>query len=671
MKKLFSFLFGNNLSLYTMKKFLVTVVVCLLSLSLQAKVGFVVPATNPSSVSRSDIPMQYSNKDGVDHTPEKMAYDWFKTEYVDQNKGEFLSINSLSSIDVVTYPVLWIYVDRELNNWVKGGSNSPFTISDFDALFNATTVGYLKSYVQAGGSIFLCKQATRLVYKIDRIDYAPEFMNDGYSDADRTEGIKGLIGSGLDQAQQSDRRSHAIYYGLSHGTMGEQSYPLLTVDGSDISTWNGIGADGFVEYYSYDKDCAGDLCKRHKSGDNGIPNNDINSKNIIDWWEYYWKAEALGVRADIGDYCYFMAAEFKPGYTKCGTLNEFKGTVITMGSAAYQWGDNKGVGLSNVQKLTSNSLAYLESLRPLPENPGAETVFLLLDNLSKPEQNAKQWFIDNYILKGKGRFVAASDLSSIPACVKNIIVHADRTPLYDWTTNSISSNLTTWVKAGGNLVLLCQATMLAYNMGRISYSPWNEALETGVYPTGSDMNQINVNLGTRSDPDPAIEPNSMGQTSVDRSGDKLYAGLTPTPGKNNSKLISLFPYGTRFNNRCYWQEMLWRGDDPSVTEDRATESRARFDQFETRFNCTVLAVEAPVYDFCLASIIRFKGATSGSTYVDWNGTILAIGAGGFQYADDNSSLYGENGVMTQLVENAIRSMAPIDPCANCFIVTFR
>lgn len=631
---------------------------------MQAKVGFVVPATNSASTNRSDIPLQYSNKGGVDHTPEKMAYDWFKTEYVDKGEGDFLSINDLATVSRSTYSTIWIYVDRELKNW--NTDNGKFDTGSFDALFSSSISG-LTSYVQDGGCLFLCKQATRLVNKIGRIDYEPIFENDGYSDADRIDGIKGLIGSGLDGVQQSDRRSHAIYQNLSHGTMGDLSYPLLTVDGDDIFTWN---AAGFVEYYSYDKDCGGSLCKRHKEGDNGVANNEINSKNLIDWWEYYWKAEALGVRNDIGDYCFFMAAEFKPGYTKCGAKSEYKGTIITMGSAAYQWGDNKGVGLENLKKLTSNSISYLESFNA-PEkvpNPAAATAFLLMANTvgelpSAPERNAANEFAKTYFAEteqaSEGRYISLSELSNIPGTVKTIIIHADRAELFDWS--SYKENLKTWVKErGGNLVLLRQATVLASDMHRIDYAPHCQPLSNSASgenePERNQHDKIRVKMGI--DHDHIEDCSSYSPCYVDRSGDVLFDGMTIQEDGEN-KLITLNNGGLA-RNRCYWQSMRYDG-----THD-ATYSRALFDAFETRYNCEVLAVEGYVQDFCLASIIRFKkGTVPADSNASWRGAILAIGAGGFQYTEGNTNF----NTLNTLVKNAVESLKP-SACDNCFRITF-
>lgn len=652
-----------------MKKVFLFLAAALLSLSMQAKVGFVVPATNSASTNRSDIPLQYSNKGGVDHTPEKMAYDWFKTEYVDKGEGDFLSINDLATVSRSTYSTIWIYVDRELKNW--NTDNGKFDTGSFDALFSSSISG-LTSYVQDGGCLFLCKQATRLVNKIGRIDYEPIFENGGYSDADRIDGIKGLIGSSLDGIQQSDRRSHAIYQYLSHGTMGDLSYPLLTVDGDDIFTWN---AAGFVEYYSYDKDCGGSLCKRHKNGDNGVANDAINSKNLIDWWEYYWKAEALGVRNDIGDYCFFMAAEFKPGYTKCGAKSEYKGTIITMGSAAYQWGDNKGVGLENLKKLTSNSLSYLESFNE-PEkvaNPAAATAFLLMaadvaSLPSVPEKNAANEFAKTYFAEteqaSQGRYISLSELSSIPASVKTIIIHADRTELFDWS--SYTETLKTWVKNGGNLVLLRQATVLASEMGRIDYAPHCQALSKT--PTMDELDggnlgeagnnqydKIRVKIGI----DGISECGTYDPCSVDRSGDDLFAGMTKIVDGNNVT-ITLNTDGSA-RNRCYWQEI--KGNNA----ESATYSRVKFEEFQTRYHCEVLAVEGYVKDFCLASIIRFgRGTVPADSNANWKGSILAIGAGGFQYTDGNK---GNFGLMNTLVESAVESIKTAQ-CDNCFLITF-
>lgn len=309
---------------------------------------------------------------------------------------------------------------------------------------------------------------------------------------------------------------------------------------------------------------------------------------------------------------------------------------------------------------------------PATTNPSAATAFLLLGDanaLPESERNCAEWFLNGDVKSGAGRYLAVTDLSSIPATVKTIIIHADReAPVFDFS--DYASNLAAWVKAGGNLVLMRQATMLAYQMNRIDYAPHNDALvmEDNPKKTGhedrvqTDFTAINACLGTRD----GLATNSKGETSIDRSGDDFFNGMTITPGANGQKLITLNTANRRASNCCFWQEMYFQNPGSENTEDFATESRAKFDQFESKYNCQVLAVEAGILDFCLPAIIRFKSGTYNAE--TWKGSIMAIGAGGFQFNNENQANFE---VLGHVAENAKEYVAGGSACNNCFTITIR
>lgn len=307
---------------------------------------------------------------------------------------------------------------------------------------------------------------------------------------------------------------------------------------------------------------------------------------------------------------------------------------------------------------------------PATTNENAATAFLLLGDanaLPESERNCAEWFLNGNVKSGAGRYLTLTDLSNIPATVKTIIIHADReAPVFDFST--YASNLAAWVKAGGNLVLMRQATMLAYQMNRIDYAPHNDPLVMKDNPkkTGhedrvqTDFTAINACLGTRD----GLAPNSKGETSIDRSGDDFFNGMTITPGANGQKLITLNTATRRAYNCCFWQEMYYENPGSGNTADFATESRALFDQFESKYNLQVLAVEAGILDFCLPAIIRFKSGTYNAE--TWKGSIMAIGAGGFQFNHENQANFE---VLGNVAENAKEHVAG-SGCSNCFRVTF-
>lgn len=605
---------------------------------MQAKVGYLVPGTSNAV---SEIPSQYQNK-----TSEVDAYNWFNTNYVTAGTGDFINFTNIPS-NASTYSAIWVYIDRELTYWTSNENHGEaFTEAKFDELFDSETMTALSNYVKAGGSLFLCKQAVHLAHRIGRFGgsiggnvYKPTYSCGGFSDAARTFNLKTKVGT-------REQNTHALYSGI---TMDNFSFPLLTTAAGQLSTDNNIEV---VEYYTPNNDNT----NWHKVAGNG-------DENLYNTWSTYWKAEVLATYSHIGDYCYIMAMELKP-------QGDYQGTILTMGAASYQWGDNNGTGLANVKKLTENALTYLESLY-VPEkvaNPAAATAFLLMANTvdelpSIPEKNAANEFAKKYFTTdaatSQGRYLLLSELSNIPSTVKTIIIHADRAELFDWS--SYRENLKTWVKErGGNLVLLRQATILAYDMDRIDYAPHCQPLSNSASgenePEKNQHDKIRVKMGI----DHIEDCGSYSPCYVDRSGDVLFDGMT-IQEEGDNKLITLNNGGPA-RNRCYWQSIRYDG-----TND-ATYSRAQFDAFETRYNCEVLAVEGYVLDFCLASIIRFKkGIVPADSNASWRGIILAIGAGGFQYTDGNQANFG---LINTLVESAVESCKP-SACDNCFQITIR
>ena len=322
-----------------MKKSIFFLAAMAIAVSMQARVAYLVPG---QTTDKTEIPTQYQTT-----TFEHDAYDWFNTNYVTSGKGDFISFQNIPS-DNSTYKAIWIYIDRELisyNNETNSGEGS-FKEVEFDKLFSAEVVSALSAYVKAGGNLFLCKQALHLAHRIGRfggvlgtVDYKPTYNCGGASDAARTFVIKALLGSGLAVEKQTDRTNHALFAGLQTSEDNTSCYPLLTTEAGKLSTDNNIEV---VEYFTPNESNSGWAKNPNDNGD----------KALIDGWETYWSARALATYGHINDYCFIMAMELLPTDT-------YKGTILTIGAASYQWGDNAGVGRSNVERLTDNALQYL------------------------------------------------------------------------------------------------------------------------------------------------------------------------------------------------------------------------------------------------------------------------------------------------------------------------
>ena len=309
-----------------------------MTMAMQAKVAFLVPG---QTTDKSEMPAQWDN-----HTFEHTAYDWFQTEYVNNDKGAFISFANIPT-DTTTYKVIWVYIDRE---WLQ--EKNPFVIERFDELFTDGIVTQLSNYVKAGGRLFLGKQAGRLAYKMNRIAYAPVYKCEGYQQDNRYWGIKGKFGNGTYNTI-IDCTSHAIYQGLTTATMdgNEGCFPLLDVKDGAHSTDNNCHWPDFLT-----PNAGGNYVKQP---------DDNNSIDLINGWETYWNAKALGTWTGIGDYCILQAIEFFP-------KDDFKGTIMTLTIGAYQFNAENGADAkANTERLTANALNYLHGSFASPEHPTA------------------------------------------------------------------------------------------------------------------------------------------------------------------------------------------------------------------------------------------------------------------------------------------------------------
>ena len=310
------------------KKKIFSLFFALLTVSLvNAQVAFLVPAGNTDEIS-----MQYEDVDGQEQSPERRAWRWFRDNYVNPGNGQFICFNDLNNISS-DINAIWIYVDRI--NFPKEGANS------FDALFTAERKAQLQAYLNAGGNLFLCKQATRLEKDLvgarngqssepgtgDIIE--PDFGNGGYRGAE-TWGVDFKFELPDDLVA---RGGHAIY---AEVPFKDDNYAeLIWTNGgklTDNNTGIGIGAMGM---------------------------NDQWDKEHFHAFEARNNCQVLGGWANdacCGNGCHYGGViEFFPTGSR-------KGTVITFGLAAYSWiNNNGGNGWANTQRITKNALNYLNA----------------------------------------------------------------------------------------------------------------------------------------------------------------------------------------------------------------------------------------------------------------------------------------------------------------------
>ncbi|MBQ7632410.1 MAG: DUF4960 domain-containing protein [Paludibacteraceae bacterium] len=318
-----------------MRKLFFLVALCLATM-VNAKVAFLVPADNTNRDA-----LRYEEVDGAEQSPERRAYDWFNTNYVEAGNGQFICFNDLSNIPT-DINAIWIYVDRI--NFTKTGDDS------FDALF-ADYIDELQAFVNAGGNVFLAKQATRLEMSLvgatngqsseagtgDVIE--PDFGNGGYRAAD-TWGmsIKFFDADGSNEG-------HRMFSTIPHiiDRDGYRYAELIWSNGKQITDNNcGISLYNMGMYYYEGEELKTNVNDR----DHLIAFQTRNNCKVLAGW-------ANGTGCHYGG-----LIEFYPTDTR-------KGTVITMGLAAYSWiNNNAGWGFEDTEAFTKSLLEYLNTPKP-------------------------------------------------------------------------------------------------------------------------------------------------------------------------------------------------------------------------------------------------------------------------------------------------------------------
>ncbi len=284
-----------------------------------AEVGYLLPAAESIDHLKFTADENYQGQQ-----PEYNAAKWFEDNYITcaNPKGRFVTVDELPTLFAKGIKALWVNIER-------------VNIDNADGLLTAClTDDGLKTYIQAGGNVLLTKQATYLAYTMDRIGYAPEFNAGGYETdnfgAQRS--ISTRMGTHNEVDEALDMSNHRLYADMLSWTDSKNVY---LVGETCKKTYNYCSWQDFMR----------------KEGEEAHYNNK-KIQRVRDF-EADWNATVFGIRGDIVDYCLSNIIEFN-------ATGNWLGRILTIGSAAYQWGsENPTAELDNVKKLTANSLSYL------------------------------------------------------------------------------------------------------------------------------------------------------------------------------------------------------------------------------------------------------------------------------------------------------------------------
>ena len=166
-----------------------------------------------------------SSVESLPNQEERNAANWFKVNYVDAGKGDFITPSKLSEINSDTYSVIWIHIDRE--GIEKGWRNLP------EAVSSQEYVDALKAYAYDGGNLFLSKQAVQLLVAIGRIEekYEPNIYSTGSQEGTDVWSMNANLGLG-----KYNRTKNKFFKGLTASDPNNYGYDTFGLVGTGMRT---------------------------------------------------------------------------------------------------------------------------------------------------------------------------------------------------------------------------------------------------------------------------------------------------------------------------------------------------------------------------------------------------------------------------------------------------
>ena len=321
-----------------MKKFFFLMALCTMVLSLQAEayIGYVMTMADIA-----DFPAE--EFEGTAQQPEKNAAQWFKENYVDKGIGRFVTVPevAMGGVEALSdLKAIWVNLDR------MGTPN--LAAYQIDADF----VKGLGDYVKAGGNLFMTKKANQIIYEMGRMGYAPGWNDTGYHMGGDDWAINPYLALWEGLGGVIDKSKHPLYEGLETVVNPDHGKDVFPMVGANPRTDNN---DFWVDYFRKDPVTGGKM-----EAQEGYTHYDNGNPLRLSEYEADWNLEVLGVWGQVQDHCSGGLVIFKPE-------GDFKGTIVSCGFAAYQWGSGN-LWLDNVKKLSANALEYVAPAGTAVEN---------------------------------------------------------------------------------------------------------------------------------------------------------------------------------------------------------------------------------------------------------------------------------------------------------------
>lgn len=513
------------------------------------------------------------NPTGLDDD-EQAAYDWFigNDNLQGLDKVVFTPDN-ISTLNAKDVKVLWIPINRLGDNIdvVK-----PKAIYDH--------VEALKNYVKNGGNLYLTNHATLLVSEIGRIlaDYNPNTVSYGAPAENKDPwGVNPRFAD-------MDYRGHVLYSGFDAGSKGnlwDDNYFLNsgTFKEDHNCLWTGI-----TSYTDF-----------------------INATN----------SHILGKWSQNGDTNNFGVVEFMPN-------DDYKGTILCNGLAAYEWNCDGNEYVDNIKKFTENSISYLATIDKKIGFlvPGTDYSQKYKDWGADDDAKALEWFKTFYGAKAK--LVTPNDLASLnPAEVPVLWVpiNHDGVSAYEKINevyrNSVDA-LKSYAQKGGNLYLTNYAALFVEKMGRTNDSD----LGDGLYANQYEIKKWDFTENERKDNGIRYIITLDGNKGFDKSGYFPYAGLA-----DNSGILKTSQYGLKEHHGIMWE----------LNGNIGNSNPEKFKKFEEGTHSVIWGLPDIIGDYARASVIEFQ------PYNEYLGTIFANGDFSYEWDEaarnDKGELQDETG----------------------------
>lgn len=482
-----------------MKKVFLLLTAISLSLFAQAKIGYLLLDVNTDN-DRIEYNAPFEEvgvaPDNKEVSPERASVIWFNQHYVDPSRstennygdGQFIMKRDFLLTDLSEIDVLWIPIGRNVEN-----------IDQLNGFLNEDQKTKLISFIKDGGNVFLSGFATYYVRSLGRMteDLTNVTCNNGYEHNNDTWAVR------LADAEPT----HAVWKHL--GTPETQDdwkkYPLVSGQRNNRNClWAGKNWTDFQNAHN---------CK------------------ILGFWGNGGNPDGAGF------------IEFYP-------KDDWKGTIIVNGLAAYQWKKDDyddDPNKENIKRLTRGVLDYLNSM---PTVYGAPKKFGYIlpysmqqmdsytnENDFRPDYVAAKWFEEKYINSGTGCFLHPKDYSAtnlIPQEVEVLWIHNDHVGLSSANyfealgRENFVAALRQFVDRGGKVFLSKQGTRLVGDL---------HLLDDELYDYPSFKHEDHSGYITENHPWSIKNTYTYGDETIDYSSHAVYNGLSgyPVLQTNNSR----------------------------------------------------------------------------------------------------------------------------------------